>query len=91
MSAATVAITTAVLVGGLTAPVLLPQSASAANSASVQSAAALADPTEMRVVQTSSDEGRLTRSEKRDVIRTNVKKGTLTTSVRFTGRTRTTS
>ena len=86
MSAATVAITTAVLVGGLTAPVLLPQSASAANSASVQSAAALAVPTEMRVVQTSSDEGRLTRSEKRDVIRTNVKKGTLTTSVRFTGK-----
>ena len=86
MSAATLAIATAVLVGGMTGPVLMPQAASAANLARVQTAASVAAPTETRVVQTSTDEGKLTRGEKRDVIRTNVKKGTLTTSVRFTGK-----
>ena len=86
MSAATLAIATAVLVGGMTGPVLMPQAASAANLARVQTAASVAAPTETRVVQTSTDEGKLTRGEKRDVIRKNVKKGTLTTSVRFTGK-----
>ncbi|NQU36046.1 MAG: right-handed parallel beta-helix repeat-containing protein [Actinobacteria bacterium] len=81
-----VVVAAAALVGGLTGPVLMPQAASAASSASVQSAAAGAVPTETRVVQTSTKTGKLTRREKRDVVRAKVKKGTLTTSVRFTGK-----